>query len=1169
MGTTLPSYYSQGGGNLAHVFFVAGYPWAVTDKPELIDALWFTGSVDNEEKKYLREKMFGAGFFEPSGWSSNYKPSWHKVNIFPMLLKCGAETWRADRTKGVLSSGGWSVKIQDAIPEVYAKGDTKWVHKADGDEIRGLEGLHRVAELEHSEVHSWGFLKEYFPKIEGYGASPQPPETITIEEMTPGRLWDRVDGLGSSEYVFLWIGKECIVVDSIDSGTWTADDPDYSLSICQSSTSVATGRGMFRTRPDNHMVGTSTDVVPIISDVPPSIVGQYCYLYEIPLTDDGSLLYDDDDNPVFGQVREGIVSQDITTQDGVTTVKVLASTKALELDTKVIQEVSDATEHLGKYVFTRSPDSGTTEADIVPYWQSPHLVVAYCGWTYDGFETTCKVPIWLCPPGESIVFDSYDELLQATKDECVRVILNESDDSYTIAGGFVKPLILRLRGLYSTNIPGQLFYGYMHFSGPLAWVLGMGYPRVTGTAEGTSPGQYSFSNAASEESLYSGYVAVINDDEEFGKTSRYEKYKTGYKDFIWNMEICDHKLDTVNPFANTKEWLSHSTAFSLDPADWDWDEMPGALYSEFRAEYYIGWDWINQQPGNFNFALSGYPGSGHLESTTYFYFPAISDDSPQVPVLPTHEYFDEDSLVQNEKIDFGAEGGPVPVLTGELSENPAEDSDMDCYILDIKDDRLEEVQDGSIMWGMSLFYIPILVAGGDLEEAADTQDPHRIKKSQHVDGYILSDIFRTLMGETRSPFYLAPELTLSHVPFFTTSPSAGKFAEDHVSIIDWDSMNANFDQITAHHTYRLDIHEFRSVLDILKHETLMHACGMVREWDSTNSMFRWRFRKLQGLNKTEAYISGRKLTETEIAGGIKKEIHNFEQVANAIEFEARHVDLEESNITFKIIGDRTIALNDDFQVIEIKPELTRFVKTDMFFDVSVVLKDYFRKLLRTLSRKRVANECKLNRIGVFKATLGREILITDPAARVPRTHAIGMDDEPCRVISWRWNIDTQKCDIQFTVGGGDASFGWAPSCRLESGNFTTHTTYWTGTPNDHDFTRDDQALDLYYFDCYDLWDPANPVARSCGCGNYSVFAYEEGSIGATPLEFTANIYDDSGTMKITLTGADTASIDTGKDYVITFAKYDDCEDCQKYYIFGADNNLTIGTGSEPAMRWVI
>lgn len=1157
------SISSQGGGKIAYVFFVSGYPWAVCTNRGLVEAL--TGSTASI--KYVREKMFGKVTWDISG--SPYCPAWD-VPIFDTLMEIGPETWTADDTQGFVTGSGCQIKIQDR-----QLGYT-WPHAADGDEIWGIEGLHRVARLFDSDVHGWGYLDE---KLLTFDAAGDPPTTLTIIEESYSKLYSRIDGLGAGEWIPLWLEHECIAVSGIDSGSWDVTDP-YSITIENSGSA----RGLYRSRPHRHLVGTDKDLTPIISDVPDSIAEHYCWIYGIPLSDTGELILDSDDNPIVAEEFAGIVSQDIKTQDNVTSIKLLSVENACKLDTETIEWVrkKEYDTHLAKYVVCRGENSGTTEATLVPYWQCPHLVILKWGWISFGMRGYDKIPIWLCGPGETRTFDSYEDIWAAVVDEVTKVLAGDTDQ-YTGNGatGFEYPTYLTYGSLVSSVPEGTSYTGNVGFiqyclvSGPVAWVLGLGTPGVVGWGDMWPNIDPSF------------FDDIVADTQSGGGTPNLDKIRYGgtiqdgiyMRPGMFNLEMVRGKMDeSSSPISNIADWLIVPLRVHMHgDVDVLWERTPGYMDAAFRSPYYYQWDWVNQPIDEFHDFLSNqqqYPSIDNVPGGGNTWYIPKSNGTRRLWLSSST---DEDSFVDTETVQFGEKFSVdrVPMLTGELDDDILEDSNSGDLYIEIVDDALTVDDTIPRFPGGSLFWL-------SPDPHTPIADPNMVKKPMSLASTSFSDVIRTMFGESWHGMDLAPELALDHVPFFSTTPVAGDYAEDFTSLIDWDSMDGFIHPLGPGHSYVLDTTRLKNIYDIIRNEVLLHGAAMTREWDPYLNMWQFRFRKIEPMNKTMAFQMGRVLTEDLLDPDNKYSSHNPSQLINDITVTTKN------NVTFKLIGPRTRSIDSELKTLNITPGISRFTdEANVTYkslsggggaDITILEQEfpsgpavYLRRrlepVLRTMSVQRVANSTGLTRRGFYKAVLGRESLITDPAAHAPNTHKLGIENEYARIIKITRSLGDQTASISYELGG-DAQYGFAPACRIESGNFTTHTTYWKGVPNDHDFSSSTQAKDMYYFDCYDLWDYANPQVRNCSCGDYAVHAIPEGEWNPTMLDFTCEIIDDGGTMKLKLTGADIASIDTGKTYIIFFQAFDSCEDCQKYYIFGADLGNTVGTEERPASRWV-
>lgn len=1136
MAQTFHKMLESGAGNIAYVFFVSGYPWAVTTHPALVTALDGT----SDDQKFVREFMFGRIEINDT---PSYKPAWD-VPIIPTLMDdLGSETWTADPTKGFLKSSGWRVNILDHPP------GEDWEHKATGDEIWGLEGVHRVAQLHESDIHGWGYLGTALPRVDIDG---DPPSSVKIIEESSGRLYNRIDALGSGEWIPIWINQECIGVSSV-TGSFGIET-EYTAVITKGETSQY-ARGLYKSMPANHSLGLMRGTRPVVRDVPPSIANGYAWLYAVPLTEAGDLIEDSDGNPIVAIKRQGVVSPDIETKDGVTSIRMRPATDAAKIDVEAVEQVSEASASLTKYVICRGWNSGTTEASLVPYWQCPHLLMAT--WIFDSGPEV--IPIWICRPGQTRTFDNYYDLFEEITEE-INDVWNYSDNQRTghgTSGDFAKPTLKFMSlddGIFEEDWQRG---GMVGFSGPLAWVLGLGYPGIVGVRDSGWP-DFERGLTFEEHSFYAQYKHL------------------NYNQWMYDLECIGEKMrGPGHYFASPEMWLT-TTKYSMafpSGSSW-WYNAPG-YYEEngMRAKYYYQWDWVNHPLDEWEDYPRSYPRFSDVADNTYFQIPMIDTDGGEASTLCLDENTYEGTFSNGETVHFGRgmELDKAPRLEAELSAAIDEDDDeQDVPLMYVTNNRLETVDTDTFNTGGSLFFHPFMqqlaVSDGDTQDGVS--DPFLIQKAIDLQGVKLSDILRAMFGETRAGVTVPPEVQLSSVPFFTTiDGDVWDYGEDFVSIIDWDSMDRNMQHIPgAPQYYSLNIKKARSVYDILKNEVLLHGCMMTREWDFTNLQWVIRFRPIEPMNKSEAYFSGRTITETNMTRDGKSSTHNAVQIANEIQFKS-----EWGNVPIPAV--RSLSSSSEHATIVIEPAISQFdwlsavdSPTDVFGFVYETLVKFYYPIVLNLAQANVSNTATLTMRGLFSAILGRESLVTDPAAKNPLTGEPGITERAARIVKWSENLSNHT--LKVTYNTGNESFGWPPTCRLTSGNFTTHTTYWWGVPEDHDYTDDSEAKDMYFFDCYDLADPTNPIARtSCGCGDYAVYATAEDEIGATRYAFTCDVVSDGGTMKLRLTGGNTTSIDTGKDYVITFQAYDSCEGCQQKYVFGADMNNYLGSSNDPARRW--
>jgi hypothetical protein len=1110
MAQTLHGIYESGGGRMAYVFHVLGYPWAVCTDPALISAAEILGAGYEDHDaaaRYLRRKIFG-----PAHWTvsaSEYYPA-DTAPMFATLLfsSLGAESWRIDQASGMLSSSGWSVEILDDDLSVT------WPHKASGDEIWGLEGLHRVVDLDESGSAGWGELDASLMRRLVDGETR--PSSFDMIEQSGGRLSARLTALGANDHMMLWVEHECIAVNDV-----TVADADRPEELEVDIADAGAGRGLYGSRIADHLYRPSLSYRPIISDVPGSIAGEYCRLWQIPLDETGALVLDVDGDPIVAEQRCGVVSTNISTRKNVTSIDVLPFTDSFKIDVERQQLAKSYESHLQRYVLCRGVDSGDDAESITKYQQCPHLILQE--WrpnvtlgTDGGYSD--PVPIWLCEPGEVVVFESKEEIFNAIMNKINS--LDHPGQIYweynlsSITGGTLYHKTGRAdndtrRAKHVTESSGTRFAldreSLTRVTGPLAFVLGIC---------DWDPDSYD----ESENQTQNGFFNLIRNN-----TNK----------LIFDMEYVSHKMGGTRDDV----WLlaNDGTLSSL-----------GAFNREvFSSNYYYQWDWINHHPGPDNGSNDTY----HDIMTAGSF--SLPDDGTSEPVI----YVNSD-----EEIEIGETLNVGKNLYCTIESK-------DDGIVDIVDDKL--LAEEQIPYGMSLFHIPASMVD-NLDEEYDAETNIYTLDPPVIDSFVITkridlvtnigNIFRALLGdETLLNISIAPEMSSSFNPFGVTIGDEGM-----VSRIDWLSMDEIIHPYDYHYySYVLSTED--SLYNCIKAELQLHCSYMVLDWDYTNLQWTIKFNSIGPLNKSLAFMSGRNLDESINVPGIPSESHNSTQIINAIELT--------SNLdAVTINGAATTSIKMDNRISKIKPSLSKFTVPfnlgDIFMsDAHRKLLNRFRDALRNLSRPRVSQSRKLTCIGAFKAFPGLESLITDVSARVPMTHRLGLEDQPVLITERSHDLSKEVIDITYTIGG-KSSWGWAPACKILAENMTISSGHWTAYPNNHEYTFTTDAKDLWYFDCFDVRIPSAPVARNCSCDDYAVFAVELGSRGFTPLPFTCKILiDGEGDPYLYLAGT-TTGLSEGKNYALYFADYDDCQPCQKRWVFGADKNNLVGDDGDNPSKWV-
>jgi hypothetical protein len=1117
----------HGGGRFAHLWHVAGYPWAVTDDSDLIDALSNYGADTTVQA--ARKRLFGSNSWTGGG-AGTVTPA-YTVPIFPGLIVDCNVSWRMNESGGIIDGGNWSVKIEDRII------GHEWEHAVDGDEIWGLEGLHRVANLQDSLVNGWGWIGEKLLRNTG-GST---PSQIKIDEQSIGGsiLYDRVSALTGDEYVKLWINHECIAVDGVD-GT----APNYYLDMVDFG-NLDSARGLYRSRPQDHFRARLSGLEPVIADVPGSIIGHYCWLYTIPLTDNGNLRLTPDGDPMIVEELGGVISPNISTEDSLTTIPIRDKTAAVEH--LISLESSEAVEtNLRGFVFTRGNVPSDDLVEIARRWQQPHLTILEFAWDFDetmtdlyaerygidepiikgdifgGSEWLYDVTfwkeryIWLCPPNSTVTFESHSDVIDALNNELEACYhgnaTRNSSETFLTHKYKVYNYGKSGFGLVTEEIIRWGLFPYL--TGPLAWVFNLGVPYNE------------------DDNIYTMF------NERKGAITGSFREFAGW----WVMENCYPTIpfdptDTIfisGSYTDTgrrKYWMKGDKVAHIDEDD-NYESVP---------LFYITYPWFDNAPliedRNFNiddqwfpWPYSNYlPPKSEYDGVTKFY-------------LRKETSVDDWSAGEAFSIGLPSDKRRGPCLIGNI------DTIKQSDIFDTLKEIIPETslslnpQSTSVPCGYSLFYLPLL--DGD-------DDQHKFSKALSAEHDSLSGIFRAILGESISGISIAKEIQLSNCPFFTTTG-------DFTSSIDWNSLD---ELPSLSNIYKIPREKVtNNIFDLLKHELLFHAATMVREFDYEDLMWKLRFRHIGAIDASQSIIGGFKLLGDKALPGAPVENHGIGDIYNALK-------IPDLNILITNYGSSYVGFTER-RILEINPSMSKISEYSPI--LYAIVPYFYREMVAALSSPTVEQQ-KGTTIIQSLFPVGREILVTDSTARRPFTHSLGLDLQPALVIATSWNYNKCSGTITYRVGGargqGTISYGYAPACWLRSGNFSKSVGEWSGSPNDHEFTDSfSQPKDVFFFDCFDLSDRNNPVARTdCSCGDYAVWAIEIDTYDWTPLPFTCSV--DADTEEITLTG-DTTDIDEGKDYIIVFQDYDNLEDCQKYWIMHADDNNTIGTAVVAANRWV-
>jgi len=1104
-------YYSllkTNGGDVQYVWHVAGYPYAVATTQACADALM-------DSTTHMR-KIFGNVSFTLSG---EVYPA-DTCKIFSTLQRdgLGNQTWKIDEKKGALQGGSWAVKIAD-IDLGY-----DWPHKPTGDTIRGLEGIHRVANVRDSTVQGWGQITANL-KIND--------TTITIEEQSYDKIHNRVDSCSGDEFIVLWIGHEAIAVSSL-SGT----HPDYTLNICNSGA----GRGLYKTREQDHFVSFYSGTNPIIADVPGSIIGHYCRLWAVPM--DGSSVLG---SPVLE--RQGVVSDRVVTRRSITQVSINTPLDAIKENIPTPKRAPRA--NMAKFVFSRG-DSGTEKTNCREYWQCPHLLIREYNSATNYFDPKA---IWLCAQNSNVEFDTIQDVMVALNNELALCRTGSTDQisgdgtsgnsHVTLSYEYHCPLN---GGVMTQNETDAAKISLI--TGPLAWLFGLGERVMTGNGDpDVLPQVWKYRQQVLTEENYQYYDYCFTQMESPG---------------TWHSFMTDHTFYWL--WVDNRNSLSPDVSPALSQRYTDFNEIDYYTINRFAfqaPQFVMQWDWKNQPPNE------APPNSSGSDSDVIS-VPRCGAGSawfaPNAGKINLAPDTDINAFITNELFYLGDTDNPKQLYgsidsLGTSAEYPS--------IVPTTNAFWNTCGTAKMKIGETLFYIPFVVRDPEEEIVTTYESDHWIINQAYAElsSDKLSDLLRALLGETITGITVPRYLRLTWVPFFTDVSVGG--STEFASMIDWDSMDDKFKKISSGHQYSLPLDDKISIYNILRNETMFHGCHMTLEWDPTDEMEKIKFRHIGPINATNAINTDRRITSADkVFGTDVIESHNDRHLCNKLDVKCNYKDSQYTR-EFTIDAPALYAIvNRDENVLSIQSKVSVIPSLDLDIGAATiqVYEHFADNILRYMAEPSQHQKTKATIASRFKIAVGREAVITDTSARVPYTHELGLDEDAVLVTEKSYNIARAEIRITYRIGH-PVSYGWAPACRVAANNSTKvdGSTMWC-TVEDHNYTPTTDRKDWEYFDCLD-YDPAEGTIvprTTCSCGNYAVLAFEEGDSTTSTTGYTC--YVDQDNSRLYLLGTNT-SWDTTEPHIIVFNDYSSVQPCQKKYVYFSDYDHQLGDGGT-AHRWI-
>lgn len=1198
MAHSYKSLIEAGGCRVAYLWNVSGYPWGVCSDTAIVSLLDRPDVY--YDAAYARRRIFGnveIGLNVPA----------YDALVFDTLHpELGTQTTKAGAL-GFCDVSGWSLKILDKHLGAV------WPHISEGDEVWGIEGVHRVADL-NDEIHGWGF-------IDG-NVSPDATVLPIHEESADsgsGPLYDRIDA--EADYKCVWIGHECIAVKNVSSGSY----PDYNATIV--------GRGLFRSKKQFHFTDSIEQVHQIISDVPQSIVGHYCWLWAIPLTPDGEFYRDADDNPIIAleSARCGVVSESVVTDKGVTQIKIRPWTSALE--NKIEYDTTEnITGHIGKYVFCRG-DSGSTWQDILEKRQKPHLIfLEYV--MNEGADSDLNPgnwipqPLWLCARNSSVTFNSLEELVEAVNAEMFQLSLyHVSDGAFghsqlTGEGTAECPYVglhheyhvvknYEFTYQYYPDIPvGETILDdskqYITFKGTLdqnpMWYLKQSSGGPTdvpqwlqdmidaGTASTPWAGKWTMVGGVVQLCLGLGiphltgdfklpvsYRSQSNYDLEFWDFSKFtlnplapwglgdfQIYRPGVDDYSWQFEC------------NPAWYLPHESMVFAGLCQRPEILQFKAPENFFCANSFHGWDWVNHPYSEFaggpfdpvaKFAAKD---SGKISTGGKLY---LSEDPTYEDLTIWTENTDGEQFVSGAIVKIGK-------FQTEVSELHEEDTGVYLETTNDSDNPHLLESNDDVFFGECLITIPAysLPSDSDNEDILDPEkiaeeydenndDPFRIKLFREEYADKITDVVKAFIGYDDTGIWIPQHERRLFIPFIRDDSEDGM-----VSFIDWDSFEsmcdghlAAFKPVVPHESFVLKT----EIDQILK----LNGVGMEEYWDSTRSMFRYRFRKYGNMVSSLAIMSGRVIGLSDLVSGesvaedhLLQAIYNKISLAIVTEQSFKKYDDKNKDIEF-VNADVHSVIDREIMDLKISPKLVVYrdpLTVNQWY--ATFCRNHFVNLLYRLGDKKPTQTRGLLYSSRFRSQPGGDSIITDPFARNPNTHRAGLVSANILITEQKVDLTNNTLEVSFLVAGNSAVHGYAPSCRVLVGSVTVNEDGFTCVPDDHYGCED--VKDIFFFDCFDISDRENPVPRSDSCGNYAVrvYAQDEAISSDNPITGTCMVFDDSGTWKLRVYCDESKLPSTGY-LIITYDTFDNCEPDQKAWMFFSDSNGRVGSAERKGDVW--
>lgn len=1105
---SLTNILANRGGNVEFCWHVGGMPYAYCTSGRLAAALAAL-CTDPPDTKII--EMFGAA-------QINSKYICKDIVFFPGLYAPGMQSFKLHDSWGKLDGGEFEIVIDNAD-----LGQT-WTHRT-GSSMWGAEGIHIIPTPSMDSTICESYLYDNFLIAD---------EIIHISHDTDGRLKAKVDACVDPAYALIWIGSECIAVDHTHSSI-----PGYPSDVVGlEGDGSSPARGVYRSKEQSFYVEDYESTNVMVSDAPiGGIAGRGSYLWAVVM--DGSSIVGD---PVL--VRHGQCTSAISHKGGKTNIKCLPWQSWLEAQMPTIPAVG----HLAGYALQHN----AMAAAPISVWDVNPA---------DGSGAWKQ--LWLSDTDNWVYFSTWEELKEAINKE-FEDMAQEGDGSTTAdhaSDGTFQ--LYKINDENRIQTGGDAYDKSYRVAGLLTYLCGLGFVDENDMGN--------FDNWLEAHDYR--YIARSSDS----------SYCWPNGDTADDNPVYMYMASSDGSYVRVDEGGGD---FPADHREYCVDAIP--LSSDYRAQYIYAYRYETQtgmsdflDPSTGNIArVWNWPISYHEApvSNPGFYLDNANDV----------EYFETGFITMGDDTTyrFGKFYGKItiddPFIEAYDTDDDVRAHDCDNYDI-YYPNGTKYAAIGTRKYGASgldvgqpLTYIP----------AKHESDPWIVNTFPTIQSVDMSDIYLGILGDTTNGNAYPKRFRIDMIPDGYNGDGAAGRSCDHKSSIDWTTLSASckaaLQGLDCTVYYSLPKQANVDFLTMLRGDILFHGLRPTWEYNTNYRQFWMSFAPIGLINKSRALVEGRVINSgNRKANDVPAEVYSNAWLFNKLRLRCNWDSYKaefRATVSVENKWGRSMQAGKD-RTLEIDAYCLHIEALADDPEVQQKLSIYLGNLLKSVMFPTPTISCTLSIDTALKQGLGRECLVTDTTAHNPYTGQLGLTSHAGLITEKGedWNAGLVK--VSYIVGA-NGCYGWGPAIRVTAsskpgGAYVLCSTIDANSFSDSTWGRSD----LSYFDCVDH-NPATDapyayISRNCSCGNYNVIAYEEGldCVDITQdLQFTMSnvtLSSDGATDTCRLVGANVASWDTAKTYIVVFNYCSSIQECQENFIYfaGDDEQLLMGSDYIDGRRW--